>query len=365
MALQIGIVGLPNVGKSTLFNALLKMAQAESANFPFTTIEPNVGVVGVPDPRLDALADLIQPDEITPATVRFVDIAGLVRGAHQGEGLGNQFLSHIREVDAIAMVVRFFDDPNVIHVAGQIDPLEDIRTIRLELILADLGTITKRIESLHGRLKTGDRVAEAQIGFYVRVQNHLEAERLATELTELTDEEQAWLRELSLLTAKPLLYVANVSEQQLGDPTSVDRQLRGMEISEDQITVISAKVEADLADLSSEEQAEYLHELGLTEPGRNQLIRRAYETLGLITYFTAGPKEVRAWTIRRGTKAPQAAAEIHTDFERGFIRAEVITYNDYMRLGGELKAREAGRMRSEGKDYVVADGDIILFRFNI
>lgn len=363
--MQIGIVGLPNVGKSTLFNALLRIAQAESANFPFTTIEPNVGVVSVPDPRLDHLADLVKPAKVTPAAVRFVDIAGLVRGAHKGEGLGNQFLSHIREVDAIAMVVRFFDDPNVIHVAGQVNPVDDISTIRLELILADLATVTKRLESIQGRTKTGDKLALAQLHLYERVQRLLEAEKLASEIGELTPEEQTWVQELSLLTIKPFLYVANVSEGQMGDPAPLRERLRRAEIADDHIIVISAKVEAELAELSADDQTSYLRELGLTEPGRNQLIRTAYETLGLITYFTAGPTEVRAWTIPRGTKAPQAAAVIHTDFERGFIRAEVIAYNDYIHYGGELKAREAGRLRSEGKDYVIADGDIILFRFNV
>lgn len=357
MSLQIGIVGLPNVGKSTLFNALLRVAQAESANFPFTTIEPNVGVVAVPDDRLEQLAAITHPKKIIPATVKFVDIAGLVRGAHKGEGLGNQFLSHIREVDAIAMVVRLFEDPNVIHVAGRVDPISDITTIELELILADLATVTKRLSNIEGRAKTGDKTAAAQSAFYARLIATLENEQLINTLHDLTDEENSWLRELTLLTAKPFLYVANVSEDQL--------QQAPTELAGRPVLPISIKIEAELAELSPEDQATYLVELGLAEAGRNLLIRRAYEMLGLITYLTAGPEEVRAWTIRRGMTAPQAAGVIHGDFERGFIRAEVISFDDYIRLGGEQGAREAGKLRSEGKEYVMRDGDVVHFRFNV
>lgn len=355
--MEIGIVGLPNVGKSTLFNALLKVAQAESANFPFTTIEPNVGVISVPDTRLDQLAAIAHPKKILPASVKFVDIAGLVRGAHKGEGLGNQFLSHIREVDAIAMVVRYFDDPNVIHVAGKIDPEDDIRTIELELILADLATLTKRLDTLQGKVKTGDKTAQAQLTLFDRIRQLLETEKLAKDIGELSEDERRWVKELSLLTMKPFLYVANVNEAQLGSMQP--------KIGERTFIPISAKIEAELAELSPQDQESFLVDLGLTEPGRNGLIRAAYELLGLQSYFTAGPEEVRAWTIRRGMTAPQAAGVIHGDFERGFIRAEVISFDDYVRLGGEQGAREAGKLRSEGKEYVMRDGDVVHFRFNV
>lgn len=357
MALQIGIVGLPNVGKSTLFNALLKTAQAQAGNFPFTTIEPNVGVVAVPDKRLDTLAELVKPEKVTPAAVRFVDIAGLVRGASQGEGLGNKFLAHIREVDAIAMVIRFFDDPNVTHVAGRIDPADDIRTIHLELMLADLATVEKRLEGLQGRAKTGDKEAQGQLILLTRLQQLLEDEQLAREIGELTAEETKWLKELQLLTAKPFLYVGNVRE---------DRISAGeWELVRYPIIPISAKLEAELADLSEEEQTEYLKELNLREPGRNALIRAAYDLLGLATYFTAGPKEVRAWTIPRGATAPQAAGVIHGDFERGFIAAEVIPWEKLLETGGWNEAKAKGWIRTEGKTYRFHDGDVALFRFNV
>lgn len=357
MSLEIGIVGLPNVGKSTLFNALLKVAQAQASNFPFTTIEPNVGLVAVPDERLDKLAALVKPEKVTPATVRFVDIAGLVRGAHQGEGLGNKFLSHIREVDAIAMVIRYFDDPNITHVAGKIDPADDVRTIQLELILADLATVTKRIDAVSGKAKTGDKAAQAQLAFLESIQTKLEAEEVVGRLPDLKEDEARWLKELSLLTAKPFLYIANVSESQLASPPT--------ELNGHPLVPISVKIEAELAELAEAEQAEYLAELGLAEPGRDKLIREAYATLGLATYFTAGPQEVRAWTIRAGMTAPQAAGVIHGDFERGFIAAEVIPWEKFLEAGGWTEAKAKGWVKTEGKSYLFRDGDITIFRFNV
>lgn len=357
MALEIGIVGLPNVGKSTLFNALLRVAQAQAGNFPFTTIEPNVGLVAVPDQRLDKLAAHVKPEKITPASVRFVDIAGLVRGASKGEGLGNKFLAHIREVDAIAMVVRFFDDSNVTHVAGKVDPLDDIKTIQLELILADLATVQKRLDVVEGRMKSGDKLAQAQNAFYNKLLAILEAEQLiSSQRADFSEQELAFLKELSLLTAKPFLYVANLSETGLDNPP----RLPGYDL-----VPISAKLEADLAELSDEEQAEYLKDLGLTEPGRNALIRKAYETLGLATYFTAGPQEVRAWTIRAGATAPQAAGVIHGDFERGFIAADVIPWDKFLEAGGWNEAKAKGWVKTEGKTYIFRDGDVALFKFNV
>lgn len=356
MSLEIGIVGLPNVGKSTLFNALLKVAQAQASNFPFTTIEPNVGIVPVPDERLDQLAALVKPEKLTPATVRFVDIAGLVRGAHQGEGLGNKFLSHIREVDAIAMVIRFFDEPNVTHVAGMVDPTNDVQTIQLELILADLATVTKRIEDLRGKAAAGDKTTQAQIDFLDSLRVRFEKEQIIGQPTTLSKDQTRWLKELSLLTAKPFLYVANVDENQLAHPPT--------ELGGRPLVTVCAKTEAELAELSPEEQAEYLKELGLQEPGRNQLIRTAYQTLGLATYFTAGPKEVRAWTIQRGMTAPQAAGVIHGDFERGFIAADIVPYEKFLEAGGWAEAKAKGWVKTEGKTYLVKDGDVALFKFN-
>lgn len=358
MSLQIGIVGLPNVGKSTLFNALLKVAQAQAGNFPFTTVEPNIGRVAVPDSRLDQLATLVNPEKITPASVEFVDIAGLVRGAHKGEGLGNQFLSHIREVDAIAMVVRFFDDPNVTHVSGKIDPLDDITTIQLELILADLATVTRRLAALEGKTKSGDKVATQELTICEKLRQGFEQERLAiTLLPEFTDEEHKIIKQLNLLTAKPFLYIGNVSEDKITEPLPT---LPGYEL-----VPISAKIEAELAELADEEQKEYLADLGLTEPGRNILIRKAYETLGLITYFTAGPKEVRAWTIHAGMTAPQAAGVIHGDFERGFIAADVIAQEKFLEAGGWTEAKTKGWVKTEGKTYIFRDGDVTVFKFNV
>ncbi len=365
MALRVGIVGLPNVGKSTLFNALSESGAAEAANYPFCTIEPNVGVVPVRDARLDRLADLAHSAQVLPATVEFVDIAGLVAGASKGEGLGNQFLAHIREVDAVLHVVRCFDDQNVVHVEGSVDPLRDIETIETELILRDLDTLSKRRERVSKLLKVGDREAKAEDAFLGRLENHMGAGFPARSL-EMTDAESVFLRELFLLSAKPLLYGANVAEADLPDGnafSSVVAERAALEGAG--VVVVSAEFEAQLVALDPAERADFLQAVGLEESGLARLVHAAYALLGLVTYFTAGPKEARAWTIRRGTKAPQAAGVIHSDFERGFIRAETIKFSDYDRYGTESAARDAGAMRSEGKEYVVQDGDVMLFRFNV
>lgn len=354
MALSIGIVGLPNVGKSTLFTALTKKTGV-AANYPFATIEPNVGIVPVPDARLDRLAELVNPQRVLPATVEFVDIAGLVKGANEGEGLGNQFLANIRETDAICEVVRYFSDPDVIHVDGKVDPASDVETIRTELVLADLGTIEKAIPRLEKELKRDKDIAP-KIALLRRVESWMEQGHRAGKM-EMTAEEREMLRDLHLLTMKPMLYVANVDEDTLGAELEPIDGVRPI--------AICAKVEADLAELSAEEAAEYLEAIGLAEPGLNTLIREAYRLLGLQSYFTAGEKEVRAWTVRAGAKAPEAAGVIHTDFERGFIKAEVVGYDDYSALGGEKQAREVGKLRIEGKEYVMADGDVVHFRFNV
>ncbi len=354
MALSIGIVGLPNVGKSTLFTALTKKTGV-AANYPFATIEPNVGIVPVPDARLDRLAELVNPQRVLPATVEFVDIAGLVKGANEGEGLGNQFLANIRETDAICEVVRYFSDPDVIHVDGKVDPASDVETIRTELVLADLGTIEKAIPRLEKELKRDKDIAP-KIALLRRVEAWMEQGHRAGKM-EMTAEEREMLRDLHLLTMKPMLYVANVDEDTLGAELEPIDGVSPI--------AICAKVEADLAELSAEEAAEYLEAIGLAEPGLNTLIREAYRLLGLQSYFTAGEKEVRAWTVRVGAKAPEAAGVIHTDFERGFIKAEVVGYDDYTALGGEKQAREVGKLRIEGKEYVMADGDVVHFRFNV
>jgi len=355
VALEIGIVGLPNVGKSTLFNALVKEAQAAAANFPFCTIEPNVGVVPIPDERLQVMADIVKTEKLVPATVRFVDIAGLVAGAHKGEGLGNQFLAHIREVNAIAMVVRCFEDENVLHVAGKVDPVSDIETIKIELILADLQTVEKMLAGAERDKKSGDKAAAILHSALSKISEVLNQQKDAGR-AELTEEEKEITKHLHLLTMKPILYVGNVKETDLAkDPTEFG-------LPKDAI-LICAKTEAELASLSDAEQAEYLESLGLKESGLVRLIHQAFEILGLEYYFTAGPQEVRAWTIKKGWTAPQAAGVIHTDFEKGFIRAEVMNYKDLVGLGSELKVKEAGKLRVEGKDYIVKDGDILHFRF--
>jgi GTP-binding protein YchF len=364
MALRVGIVGLPNVGKSTLFNALSE-AGAEAANYPFCTIEPNVGVVPVPDARLHRLADLAGSAQTLPAVIEFVDIAGLVAGASKGEGLGNQFLAHIREVDAVVHVVRCFEDENVVHVEGSVDPLRDIETIETELLLKDLDTVSKRRERVAKSVKTGDKAAKLEADVLERLEAHLGDGQPARTLS-VSDAEAPVLRDQFLLTAKPVLYAANVGEGDLPDGNEYVETVRQRAEAEGAgVVVVSAEFEAQLADLPTEDRAEFLEAAGVAESGLDRLAQAAYSLLGLITYFTAGPKESRAWQIRRGTKAPQAAGVIHTDFEKGFIRAETIKFADYDRLGSEAAARDAGAMRSEGKEYVVADGDVMLFRFNV
>lgn len=361
--MKIGIVGLPNVGKSTLFNALTKSKSAMAANYPFCTIDPNVGVVEVPDHRLQKLVELVVPQKTIPAIVEFVDIAGLVKGASEGEGLGNQFLAHIRECDAIAQVVRVFSDGNVIHVHGNVDPKRDMEILETELILADLQTVQKRVSKAKNDAKSGDK-KKAQYAALVEKVEKLLSEGKKIIDAGLTDEEKTDIADLHLLTAKPLLYIANVSESDVRsfDPEAFKKNLN---LRPDQKVIpISAKIEEELGALSDEEAKMFLQDLGLKETGLNALIRAAYETLGLITYFTAGVKEVRAWTIHKGDKGPQAAGVIHTDFEKGFICAETIAYDDFVSAGSELAAKEKGFMRTEGKEYVVKDGDIMHFRFN-
>ena len=366
MSLSVGIVGLPNVGKSTLFNAITQ-AGAESANYPFCTIEPNVGVVEVPDERLDQLAEMVNPQKIVPTAFKFVDIAGLVEGASKGEGLGNKFLAHIREVDAIVQVVRCFIDENITHVNGKVNPIRDIEVITLELILADIETIEKRLDKSRKNLKGGDKKVAQEVECLERVKEALYNDKPARTV-DLSEEELAIVKTLHLLTMKPVLYVTNVSEQEVADVSGNELVNQVKQYAADEgagVVAVSAKVESEIAELDAEEKQLFLEELGLSESGLNRLIKAAYQLLGLETYFTAGPQEVRAWTIRRGTKAPQAAGVIHTDFERGFIRAEVVGYDDLTTSGSMLQAKEKGLLRLEGKEYVVRDGDVMHFRFNV
>ncbi len=363
MGFKCGIVGLPNVGKSTLFNALTETAAAQAANYPFCTIEPNVGEVAVPDPRLDKLAAIAKSQQTIPTRLTFVDIAGLVRGASKGEGLGNQFLANIREVDAIAHVVRCFEDSDITHVEGKIDPIADIETIETELMLADLDSLERRVDALEKKARGNDKDAKETLELINRALPLLREGKPAR-LVSLKPEEEKTFAMLGLMTAKPVLYVCNVDEGSAATGNEFSKRVEARAREEGAVSVvISAKIESEIAVLSREERTEYLEAVGLQEAGLDRLIRAGYDLLHLVTYFTVGPKEARAWTITRGTKAPQAAGVIHTDFERGFIRAETIAFDDYIALSGEAGARDAGKLRLEGKEYVVADGDVMHFRF--
>ncbi|WP_420472996.1 redox-regulated ATPase YchF [Noviherbaspirillum sp. ST9] len=363
MSLKCGIVGLPNVGKSTLFNALTKAGIA-AENYPFCTIEPNVGIVEVPDPRLKALADIVKPERVLPSVVEFVDIAGLVAGASKGEGLGNQFLSHIRETDAIVNVVRCFEDDNVVHVAGKVDPLSDIEVIQTELALADMGTVEKAIHRENKKARSGDKDAAKLVALLERLMPHLNEAKPVRAL-KLDAEEMALIKPLCLITAKPAMYVGNVSDHGFTNNPLLDKLAAYAESQNAPMVAICAAIEAEIADLEEEDKTVFLADMGMEEPGLDRLIRAAFKLLGLQSYFTAGVKEVRAWTIHVGDTAPQAAGVIHTDFERGFIRAQTIAYEDFIAFKGEQGAKEAGKMRAEGKEYVVKDGDVLNFLFNV
>jgi GTP-binding protein YchF len=364
MGFKCGIVGLPNVGKSTLFNALTQTAAAQAANYPFCTIEPNVGDVAVPDPRLETLAKIAASAEIIPTRITFVDIAGLVRGASKGEGLGNQFLANIREVDAVVHVLRCFEDDDITHVEGKIDPIGDAETVETELMLADLDSLEKRLPALEKKAKGGEKEAKEAVTLVMKAVTLLRDGKPAR-LAELTPEERGPYSQLGLMTAKPVLYVLNVEEASAATGNAISARAEEMAKKQGaKSVVISAKIEEEIAQMPAEDRPDFLSSLGLEEPGLNRLIRAGYDLLGLLTFFTVGPKEARAWTVTKGSKAPQAAGVIHTDFEQGFIRAETIAYSDYVAGNGEAGAREAGKFRLEGKDYVVADGDVMHFRFN-
>ena len=365
MGFTCGIVGLPNVGKSTLFNAITA-AGADVANYPFCTIDPNVGVVAVPDKRIDRLMEIFQPPKIVPTTLEFLDIAGLVKGASQGEGLGNQFLSHIRTVDAIAHVVRCFDDENIIHVDGKIDPKNDIEVIETELILKDLETLEKKVADADKRSRTGDKKIKSELEFYNLLKAHLSSGRLARYHEVHGEDERFWMRDMHLLTNKPVMYVCNVHESELKTGNAYIDAVRAVAAKEDaRVVVVSAAVEAEIAELPAAERSDFLASLGLQESGLSQVVREGYDLLKLLTFFTAGPKEVHAWTVRKGSTAPQAAGEIHSDFEQGFIRAEIIKFSDLDRLGSELAVKEAGLMHIEGREYCIEDGDLLVVRFNV
>ncbi len=365
--MKLGIVGLPNVGKSTLFNSLTK-AGAESANYPFCTIDPNIGVVSVPDHRLDVLGEMYHTKKIVPAVIEFVDIAGLVKGASKGEGLGNQFLANIREVDAIVHVVRCFEDSNIVHVDGSINPLRDIETINLELIFSDLEILERRAAKT-AKMARNDKNAAKELELLNRLKAHLEDNKMAKTFQVESEDEEAWFAEYNLLTAKPVIFAANVSEDDLLEDGATNEGVQAVreyaQQEECEVFVVCAQIEQEIAELDEEEKKMFLEDLGLEEPGLEKLIKASYSLLGLISYLTAGEPEVRAWTIRKGTKAPQAAGKIHSDFERGFIRAEIVSYDDLMACGTHAAAKEKGLVRLEGKEYVVQDGDIILFRFNV